>query len=78
MSRSIKKGPYVQPVEENKRNERERRKESFENVVEKFNNLPRFRRTHNCGTRRQKARSRIYHRRYGRLEVGRVRSDENV
>ena len=80
MSRSIKKGPFVQPklLKENSGNERQGRKESFENMVKKFYNLPRFRRTHDSGSRRQKARSRLHNRGYGRLKTGRVCAYENV
>ena len=57
MSRSVKKGPFV----EAKLYKRvcEGRKESFEDLVSRLYHLPGFRRSHHCRIRRQKARPGI-------------------
>ena len=76
MSRSVKKGPYVEAklfarIEElNKANEKK--------VLRTWSRASRNGGAHDCRVRRQKARSRLYHRRYGRLQVGRICPDENV
>ena len=76
MSRSVKKGPYAEGrlmarIEAmNAAGEK--------NLVARDNDIPPDGRTHYSGLRRKKARSRIYNRRYGRLQARRVCPHQNV
>ena len=80
MSRSVKKGPFVQPrllgrvQDMNKRNERK----VAQDLVARVRDLPRLHRAHHRRLQRQEARARVRHREHGRSPTRRVRAHPHV
>ena len=80
MSRSLKKGPFVDDhlLEEGRRSEHRRRAQGHQDLEPSQHHHPRHGRPHHRCPRRPQARAGVRHRVDGRSQVGRVQPDSHL